>query len=439
MKTVKELKEERKVKFDALSALINVRTAEKREFNSEEAAKFDQLEKEIEAFDTRIAEADKVEKMQLRIAASAAGSPVGAVSEKEERDLSKYSLRTVMLAAVENRALSGLEAEMHQEGLAELQRSGANTAGGHIIPQLVMDRMFQRNVTATGQTSVAGDQGGVTIAKDVVGYVAALRERSLLLQRGAQYLTGLVGNFDVPTESALFAPGFKTEIAASDKTSPTFGKVSFSPKRLAGHMDISKQLLIQSSPAIEALLRDQIVLGHANALDKVGFNGSSANNEPVGILNDAGVAVVGIGANGGAITQALLEDLELALRNNTQYAPSDIITNAKVRKVLRNLKLDAGSGLFVWDRNTNSIDGKPAFDTTHVPSNLTKGSGTNLSAIIEGVFSDCWFGQWGGTEILADPYTQATLGMVRMVSNQYVDFNVVRKKSFAVIKDITTP
>lgn len=436
MKNAKQLREERKAKFESLKTLIELRKTEKRDFTTEEQTLFDTIETEIEGFDTRIMNQEKVEKAELRIAASMAGAgAASAFSEKEERDLSKYSLRSIMNAAVERQPITGLELEMHQEGLAEMQRSGASPQGGTIIPEAVMNRMFQkRNQTATGGS--AGDQGGLTVETNVTGYVEALRERSLLLQLGTQYLTGMVGNFDVPVEGAVFAPSFKTEIAASDKTSATFGKVSFNPKRLSGHMDISRQLLIQSSVAIENLLRNQMILGHATAIDKVGFNGAGGV-EPTGLLNDSLVSVLAIAANGGALTQEILDDLDLIIRNKKQYEGTSCVTNATVRRALRNLKIDAGSGLFVWDRSDNQIDGKPAFDTTHVPANLTKGDAVETaSAFIEGNFSDSWFCQWGGTELLTDPYTQAVNGMVRLVSNQYVDFNVVRKDSFAVIKDI---
>ena len=439
--TLKQVIEERAAKLDRIAALSEITKAENRNWTAEEKAEFDKLESEVRALNATKETLEAQERAALYTAARAAGAPVqGQFSQGEERDLDKYSLRSVFLAKLENRALDGIEREMHEEGLKERMASGANVESGFIIPDSVLGRLaskhLKRNVSATGGSN--GDQGGVMVPKDVNDYVAVLRERSLMLQLGARYLTGVTGNFDVPTENAVFTPGWKTEVAASDKTNPTFAKVSFTPKRLTGHMDISLQLLRQATPAIEALLLDQIIFGHANAIDKAGFMGAGGA-EPTGIINDSGVAVTPIGATGGQITQAFLDTADLALRARKQYGPTAIVTTAKVRRILRNLAIDSGSGLFVWDRMTGTIDGKPAYDTTHLPDNLEKStSGTVLSALVEGVFSDAWYAQWGGTEILTDPYTQATLGMVRMVSNQYVDFNVVRKASFQVIKDIAT-
>lgn len=441
MRTLKQVIEERAAKLDRVAALSEINKAENRNWTAEESAEFAKLETEIRALTTEKETLEAQERAALHIAARAAGGAVNrGFSDGEKKDLESYSLRKVFVSKVDNRALDGIEAEMNDEGIKERQASGATFEGGYVIPNSVLGRLaeihLKRNVSANGGSN--GDQGGVMVPKDINSYVQALRERSLMLQLGAQYLSGVSGNFDVPAENAVFRPGWKTEVAAGDKTNPTFTKVSFTPKALRGHMDISKQLLLQSTPAIEGLLLEQIIRGHAEAIDFAGFAGPGSAS-PTGILNDSSVAVTAIGTDGGAITLAFLDAMDEALRGRKQYGPTTIVTTAKVRKVLRNLKLDSGSGLFVWDRMTNTIDGKAAFDTSHLPDNLTKGATTTAcSALIEGVFSDAWFAQWGGTEILTDPYTQANLGMIRMVSNQYVDFNVVRKASFQVIKDITT-
>lgn len=441
MRTKKQILEERAEKYNSVEALVNKRKAENRNWTAEEAAEFDAAEARIQELDTELQAVDKEERAALMIAARSAGQPIqGKFSDKEERDLDKYSLRKVMLSKLEGRGLDGIEAEMHEEGKQERIQAGASVDTGYIIPDSVLSRLAikhlsKRAVTATGGS---GAQGGHNIATDVMGYVEILRERSLILQLGAQYLTGMVGNFQMPRENAVFRPGWKAENAATDVTSPTFTKADFTPKRLTGEMEISLQFLRQVSPAVEGYLLQQIILGHAEAIDFAGFAGPTGGASPVGILYDSDVAVTEIGANGGAITQVILDTLDQALRGRKQYGQTNIVTTAKIRRVLRNLPIASGSDLFVWDRRDNNIDGKPAFDTTHLPDNLTKGDSSGIcSALIEGVFADSMFAQWGGTEILNDPYTKASNGLVRMVSHQYVDFHVTRPASFQVVKDIT--
>lgn len=441
MSKLKEKKEARATKLERIDALAKITKDEKRDWTPEETTEFEGLEEEVRNLNEEIKTLDAQERAALIAAARVAGTPVqGLTSEKEERELGEYSLRKVMLAKLENRSLDGLEGELHQEGIQERMRASAGESGGYIIPEFMLGRLAKkyssRSVNATGGT--AGDQGGLLIPNDVVGYVPALRERSLMLQLGAQYLTGLVGNFDLPRENAVFTPGWKAENGTADESSPTLKAASFAPKRCTGWMKISLQFLRQTSPAIEQYLFNQILAGHAEAIDFAGFSGPGTNS-PTGILLDSDVDVTAIGANGGAITQAFLDAMDTALRSRKNYRPTNIVTTAKVRAVLRNMKIDAGSGLFVWDRRDNQIDGKPAFDTTHLPDNLTKGTSTGVcSALIEGSFSDAMYGQWGGTEILNDPYTAAKDGFVTMVSHQYVDFHVIRPAGFQIIKDITT-
>ena len=100
--------------------------------------------------------------------------------------------------------------------------------------------------------------------------------------------------------------------------------------------------------------------------------------------------------------------------------------------------MDSGSGQFVWDRLTNQIDGIGAIATTHIPKNLAKGTGTNLTAAVLGDFRAASYAQWGGTEIIVDTVTQALAGNIRYVPIQYVDFHVTQPGHFQVIKDITT-
>jgi hypothetical protein len=74
-----------------------------------------------------------------------------------------------------------------------------------------------------------------------------------------------------------------------------------------------------------------------------------------------------------------------------------------------------------------------------VPSNLTKGTSAGVcSAIILGNWSDLIIGQWGGLDILVDPYTGATAGTHRVVALQDVDIAVRRVASFVAIMDALT-
>ena len=69
------------------------------------------------------------------------------------------------------------------------------------------------------------------------------------------------------------------------------------------------------------------------------------------------------------------------------------------------------------------------------PSNLTKGSGTNLSAVIYGNFADLLIGMFGQLEILVDPYTDFAKGTVGVRGLQSIDIAVRHAESFAAMQD----
>jgi HK97 family phage major capsid protein len=80
----------------------------------------------------------------------------------------------------------------------------------------------------------------------------------------------------------------------------------------------------------------------------------------------------------------------------------------------------------------------PVHLSQNAPSNLTKGSGTALSAMIFGNWSDALLGEWGILDILVDPYTLSNTGAIRIRALMTVDFNLRYASAFAALKDIVT-
>ena len=70
-----------------------------------------------------------------------------------------------------------------------------------------------------------------------------------------------------------------------------------------------------------------------------------------------------------------------------------------------------------------------------IRDSLTKGSGTNLSAVIYGNFADLLIGLYGTLEILVDPYTDFAKGTTGVRALQTIDIAVRHAESFAAMKD----
>ena len=437
MNILKAKIEARAAMYVRVAALGEITKVEKRDWTAEETTAFEGLETEIRTITAEITTLQAQERAAAITAARAAGTPVqGAVSAGDEKDLATYSLRKALLSlSTQNGKMEGIELEMHQQAESEARSiAGVTSEGGVMIPQLVLNRMYAKRALdpATGN-------GANLYGEDALGYVEALRPLSVALRLGAEYMAGMTNEFKIPRENAVYVPTFKDTQAEATASNPTLSKASFKANRATGFMDVDRQLLVQTSGAVEARMRNQLILGHAQLLDAVAFTGSGSGAEPTGIFNDADIPVLTIGTNGGSITKVLIETLVQRLEEaNAMNDNVRFILSPVLKRILKALTIDSGSGQFVLDRLTNTIDSIEAISTNFVPKNIVKGTGTALTAAILGDFRACSYAQWGGTEIIVDNLTQALKGNIRYIPIQYVDFHVVQPGLFQVIKDITT-
>lgn len=430
MKKSDIFKATRAEKFDTLSALIAKGTTENRAFTPEETTQRNALVAEIEKLDADIA-------MELRteaILAAQAGAEIGKGQKEEEKRLAKrYSLLRAINLRADGKQLDGVELEMHQEGEKEYRALGQSVSG-FAVPSMIV-----RGMTATGQTSVAGDQGGNTIAKEVMPLLSGLKAKQTLAKLGATYLTGLTGNVAFPkagNASAVWA----TENGTATETSPTTAEIVMTPKRLAAFMSLSKQLLNQSSSDIEAWAQNELALCIALAVEDAAINGPGTGNAPKGLLAWSGLGSVVGGTNGAAPTWAHIVALETAVSTaNADMNTLNYLTNPKVRGKLKTTSKTGTEAIMVWDNSTQPLNGYGAGVTTLVPSNKDKGTSTGVcSSIIYGDFSELFIGQWLGLDIVVDPYTLAANNQVKLTVNSLWDVMVRRHEAFAVMLDALT-
>ena len=156
----------------------------------------------------------------------------------------------------------------------------------------------------------------------------------------------------------------------------------------------------------------------------------SKGTTPEGILNTSGIGAVELGTDGAAITWDAVVNLEREVEvDNALGGKLSYLTNAATRAALKTVKKDTGSGIYLLDslmgEGPATVNGYPLVVSNNVPSDLTKGSGTSLSALIFGNFNDIVIGQWGGIEVLVDPFTQATTAVTRYVINSFFDVAVL--------------
>lgn len=320
--------------------------------------------------------------------------------------------------------LTGLEAEVAEMGAQEYQRLGL-AQNGAVIPTAVIR-------AAQGQNAGTAADGKNLVETMSTRYVDMLKEKLVIAQLGATVLTDLVGEFPVIT-SAQITADWGAEAASASTKKAAYARAVMKPHRNMVNVVVTKDLLRQTSLDVELDLIDKITTAHANLVEQAAIVGGGTN-EPTGILGNNSVPVVTMGTNGAAPTWAKVVELETTINgNNANRGKMAYLGSAKTMGALKTTQKANGTG-FIMENGV--VNGYKADYSNLVPSNLTKGSGSNLSALIFGNFQDLYIGQWGGIDIVVDPYSSKKTGEIEICLNAWNDCLVAEPKSFAVIKDL---
>lgn len=111
-------------------------------------------------------------------------------SIKTERKMNNFKLIKAINDVVNNRAFDENATEVIAQGAAEMRKSGLNYSGQIQIPV----------ETRAGEVAVS-TTNGVTVATEKLDILEPLRNKMVLSQAGATFMTGLVGNVSIPTYS----------------------------------------------------------------------------------------------------------------------------------------------------------------------------------------------------------------------------------------------
>jgi len=334
---------------------------------------------------------------------------------KENQEKRRFSLLK-FINEVASDSLSGLELDAAEEGAREYDRLGF-TRQGQVIPSFLLRDILGQSVTEDGD--VLGE------VRPAV-FMPQLNNRLTVQNLGATVLTGLVGKVPVASSGAVTA-----EWAAEGKDVAVkkinWAKNMLSPKRNVTRTAVTKDLLRQTSYDVEAYLIRLMQNAH-NELVEAGVIAGAVDG-PTGILKTAGVKVIDAA---GAITWENIVALETAVNeNNANKGRLGYLTNAKVWGAMKTTpKLDGGDRFIMEENAGNRLNGYPVDWTNIVPS-------ADGSAMIFGNWEDLFVGEWGGFDIVIDPYTQAGSAQIIITINAWNDAIVAEPKSFAVLKGIT--
>ena len=146
-----------------------------------------------------------------------------------------------------NRSVDETAQAVVKAGAEEMRKAGVSYGGQIQLPTSELRSAI--TVTAEGED---------VVATEIYDILEPLRAKNVLVAAGAKFITGLVGDVQVPSMSAGNVT-WEGETASAKDGGQTFTAVKLSPKRLTAYADISKQFLVQDSKSAEALIRQDII------------------------------------------------------------------------------------------------------------------------------------------------------------------------------------
>ena len=324
------------------------------------------------------------------------------IKENKKSNIKKMEFRLLKAinAVANNQTIDEVASSVVEMGKEEMRKSGLSFGGQIQIP-----------TSELRSTITVASEGEDTVATDLYDILEPLRAKNVLVQAGAKFLTGLVGDVQVP----IMAGGNVTwegETSNASDAGTSFSSVKLSPKRLTAYVDISKQFLAQDSKSAEALIRQDLVNAINSKLESTILgNASGSTTQPAGLFY--GQEVNKITAFSG------VTNLEANVEDANVIGECKYIMSNKAKAAFRNMPKSSKSTELVMEGG--QIDGTPVLNTSHVPG----------QGVAYGDWSNLAIGQWGGIDLTVDPYTKAAAGQVRLVINAYFDAKPLRSSAFA--------
>ncbi len=409
---LRAIRETRAERVGTMRAMLAKAEAEKRNLNEGERKAFEGLKGEVtelEAQEQRAAFlADAERNMQ--------GEPVAGEGDNFATLEKRVSLQNVIRAGVEGRALEGAEREYS----AEAERRSGRKAQGAFVPMSALE-------TRVNTTGGAGEIVPTDHRADQ--YIEPLRNKLLARRLGVRVLSGLTGDVSIPKYGSGTTSGWVAENSALTTSDMSFAAVTLSPKHVGALSEMSRQLIQQSSPDIEDLLRADMAFGIAQAIDSALIQGGGSN-QPTGILKTTGIGTASLSTLNWAGILGMLETLDLANATAANFLTSPQAAT-KLRATLKSSS--AGASYLMEGGRVAEI---PASVTNQVP---VKGTSTKTGILILGDFAQALLGVWSELDILVNPYAETAYqkGNVQVRAMATCDVAVRHPEAFVVATDIS--
>lgn len=276
-----------------------------------------------------------------------------------------------------------------------------------------MDKGNQINLAELNKRAyTVSDEGVDVVETDIFDIIKPLYDKNVLVAAGAKFMTGLVGDVQVPVMAGVAAT-WEGETAETTAGAGSFTQVKLSPKRLSVRVPVSLQLLAQDGIGVENAIREDIINAVNQKLEATILgDAAGSTSKPAGLFYSAtknNIADFGDIADLEATVEAA------KIEGNCKY-----IVSPKAKAALRATIKGTNATGMVFENN--AIDGVEALSTGHVAA----------GDLVYGDFSQLLIGAWGDVtlDVVRDS-AYLSQGQVCIIVNAYFDAKPARLAAFA--------
>lgn len=265
-------------------------------------------------------------------------------------------------------------------------------------------------------------------------FISPLEAKTILAKSGALILDGLVGDISIPKSGSVEAYWVAAENQPADDAEAEFTSVKGSPHTLGAKCDLTRKLVLQSSPDARDIITNLIISAVSRGVDKAGLAGTGTNGQPLGLLNTEGVNVI-TGITKGAPTKKNIEDFISALDDENVDAdklrflcPAAVkgclgstLDYTPIKNADEEIVAAASAARYLYEKGL--CDDIPLTFSNLCPA----------KKLILGDWSEMMICGWGDAlSLTVDPYSLSTSGGVRVVVLKDVDILIRHPEAFAV-------
>ena len=410
--TLTEIKEKQEALIQRCEEIISTCKSEVREMTEDEKKEYDEKQEEIKTLQGEYRSLEEEEKPKEE------DKPKEGEDKKEETEDKPEE---------DNPNKEEKEDEKSEEKEDKNEDKNTNKNNRNIMEQKFNLMKELRNSLETGKSFNLNEvraytvtaEGEDVVQTDIYDIWEPLRAKNVRVQAGAQLISGVKNNIQIPLMGAVSCT-FEGETAPANDGSGVFTHKTLTPKRITAKYPISLQLLAQDSIGVEAKIRADIAKAVNAKLESV-LLGSAAGSttQPAGLLYNQTPTVI---TDFKGIT-----GLEAGVETDNVYGDMKYIVSPSAKGDLRAMAKSTKSTQLVMENG--AIDGTEVFATSHV-------AGKN---IIYGDFSNVVIATWDNVQIdVVRDVASVGNGQVTIVVNAYVDGALIRPEALAFGTTATT-